>query len=270
MESTLFDIDQRTYPGDVQSIPAAAITSGPYMLDFARSAADLLPIFRLRYRVFNEELGEGFAQSQIDQMDRDAYDEQFHHLYIRDLRSGDIIGTYRLQTRAMADNGSGFYSDGIFDLSSIPEEVLAESVEIGRACIHKHHRSVQVLHMLWKGIGTYMTHNRKEFLFGCCSLTSQDSREGWDVYAKLKEAGQMSGDFRVEPRSGFSCMSSPVTPGDPSSARIPRLMRTYLSFGAKICSTPAIDRNFRTIDFLTIFGLSSMPENVLAFYNVRR
>jgi putative hemolysin len=33
--------------------------------------------------------------------------------------------------------------------------------------------------------------------------------------------------------------------------RIPRLLSAYLALGAAICGPPAIDREFRTIDFLT-------------------
>jgi putative hemolysin len=33
--------------------------------------------------------------------------------------------------------------------------------------------------------------------------------------------------------------------------RIPRLLSAYLALGAAICGPPALDREFRTIDFLT-------------------
>jgi len=32
-----------------------------------------------------------------------------------------------------------------------------------------------------------------------------------------------------------------------------------LSVGAKICGPPALDRSFKTIDFLTLLDLESMP-----------
>lgn len=46
-------------------------------------------------------------------------------------------------------------------------------------------------------------------------------------------------------------------------------MRAYLSFGAKICSEPAIDREFKTIDFLAIFDFESLKHSDLAFYRFR-
>ena len=40
--------------------------------------------------------------------------------------------------------------------------------------------------------------------------------------------------------------------------RAPKLLRAYLTIGAKICSEPAIDREFKTIDFLTILDLQTL------------
>jgi putative hemolysin len=37
-----------------------------------------------------------------------------------------------------------------------------------------------------------------------------------------------------------------------SQVAIPKIVQAYLSIGAKICSLPAIDQDFKTIDFLTI------------------
>jgi putative hemolysin len=42
----------------------------------------------------------------------------------------------------------------------------------------------------------------------------------------------------------------------------PKLLRAYLTIGAKICSEPAIDREFKTIDFLTILDLQTLHPRV--------
>jgi putative hemolysin len=46
--------------------------------------------------------------------------------------------------------------------------------------------------------------------------------------------------------------------------RVPKLLRAYLAIGAKICSEPAIDREFKTIDFLTILDLQTLNPRVAA------
>ena len=44
--------------------------------------------------------------------------------------------------------------------------------------------------------------------------------------------------------------------------RAPKLLRAYLTIGAKICSEPAIDRSFKTIDFLTLLDLQTLHPRV--------
>jgi putative hemolysin len=39
--------------------------------------------------------------------------------------------------------------------------------------------------------------------------------------------------------------------------KIPRLLSAYLALGARVCGPPAIDREFRTIDFLTWLDIES-------------
>jgi putative hemolysin len=46
----------------------------------------------------------------------------------------------------------------------------------------------------------------------------------------------------------------PVPPSDTAipETNVPKLLKTYLAIGARICSEPAWDRTFGTIDFLTL------------------
>ena len=46
----------------------------------------------------------------------------------------------------------------------------------------------------------------------------------------------------------------------------PRLFRTYLRYGAKVCSPPAIDRRFKTIDFLVLFDIARMSERAVQMF----
>jgi putative hemolysin len=40
------------------------------------------------------------------------------------------------------------------------------------------------------------------------------------------------------------------------------LLRAYLSLGAKICGPPALDTDFKTIDFLTFLDLEALAPAV--------
>jgi putative hemolysin len=45
--------------------------------------------------------------------------------------------------------------------------------------------------------------------------------------------------------------------------KLPKLLRAYLSLGAKICGPPAIDRDFKTIDFLTLIDLETVRDRAM-------
>src|ERR1041385_2365889 len=159
-------------------LPQAAFTKGRYVVRFARTAEEPDAVLRLRFRVFNLELNQGVESAYLSGRDRDEFDPTCHRLLVVDSTSGEPVGTYRLRTDEAARGSLGFYSAGEFDLSSLPRHVLEESVEVGRACVAREHRNKQVLFLLWKGLAAYMLHNRKRYFFGCCSLPTQDAREG--------------------------------------------------------------------------------------------
>lgn len=249
------------YPKFRESIPALNIREGNYLLRFAQSSEDLDWILRLRFEVFNQELGEGLASSYRTGRDWDKYDFFCHHLMLIEIATGAVIGTYRMQTGRMAVIGSGFYSGEEFDLSGFPQEVFDESVELGRACIAVAHRNTNALYLLWKGIAAYVAYNQKRFLFGCCSLTSQDPLEGERVFNALTEGGHLHPRFFIYPHPALECMDRKGRRTGSTEGRIPRLFRTYLRFGAKVCGPPAIDRSFNTIDYLVIFDIFEMDRN---------
>jgi putative hemolysin len=155
-----------------------------------------------------------------------------------------------MQTAPSARAGIGFYSAGEFDLSTFPAEVLEESVELGRACVGKRHRSRGVLFLLWRGVIEYTSFNRMRSCFGCSSLTSQDPNTGMRCYRQLSRAGAVHPEIRVEPLPGFECVEDRATQTG-EEVRIPALFDTYLKYGACVLGPPAIDRSFGTIDFLT-------------------
>lgn len=258
------------YPPHPESLPVGVIQHGRYRVRFATSHDELDSILRLRYRVFNLEMGEGLAQSALTERDEDPFDETCHHLLVEHEGTGGIIGTYRMQTGAMAESGVGFYSAGEFDLAGLPAPIVARSIEVGRACIAREHRNRQVLFLLWKGLARYMGVNHKRYLFGCCSLSTLDPAEGQRVMRHLEHRGSLHPELTVLPRPGFECaMSAAGAAGDTEEpADLPSLFRTYLRYGAWVCGPPAIDREFKTIDFLVLFDVEAMePRSYRLFFD---
>ena len=244
-----------TYDG---TVPPIAIQEGRYVARFARSRSEVEAALRLRFEVFNLELGEGLESSYRTGLDQDEFDPNCHHLIVLEAPQQRVIGTYRLQTSEMAASGRGFYSAQEFDLTFLPRAVIEGSVELGRACIDKEHRNTQVLFLLWKGVAAYVAQNHKRHLFGCCSLTSQESRDGCHVFSFLESNHYLHRDFRVFAKPGFEC--GPPEGGVEATGEVslPKLFRTYLRFGAKVCGAPAIDRLFKTIDFFVLFDVDGM------------
>ena len=254
------------YPIAPESLPETVLREGNYEVTFARDRAELDEILRLRFEVFNVELSEGLDESWQTGRDRDPFDDVCHHLLVRSLCDGKIVGTYRMQTSAMAHRNLGFYSHDEFNLESLPESVRGGSVELGRACVAQEHRNKHVLFLLWKGLVLYVAHNQLRYFFGCCSLTSQDPVEGRAVMAYLEGAGLMRDGFRVDPQPGFECYEPGLAVDPDFQVKVPKLFRTYLRHGAKVCGPPAIDRDFKTIDYLVLFDMSEMSDKQLRMF----
>src|SRR5438552_6132284 len=155
-----------------------------YVARLAQNADEVLLAQRLRFEVFNLELGEGLAESHATGLDVDPFDQFCDHLIVEHMATGEVVGTYRLQTGQLAAANLGYYSEREFDFAPY-ESLRREMIELGRACVHAAHRNFNLLHLLWRGIATYSIERRARFLIGCSSLTSQNPLEGAAVYQKL-------------------------------------------------------------------------------------
>lgn len=226
-----------------------------YRMRLAKSSNDIRAAQQLRFEVFNVELREGLSESWRTRLDADRFDEVCDHLVIEHNATGKIAGTYRLQTGEMAAQGCGYYSAQEFDFAPF-EPIRGEIVELGRACIHADHRRGTVLDMLWRGVASYARERGCLRLIGCSSLTSQDPALGRAMFLQLAPEFLAAEPFRTTPLPEFALPDASPLAECPLP---PRLLRTYLAIGAKICGEPALDREFGTIDFLTMIDLTKMP-----------
>jgi putative hemolysin len=246
------------YPTRPELLPDFEAAAGRYAARFARTPEELDAVLRLRFEVFNLELAEGLDSSFLTGRDEDEFDATSHHLLVCERESGRAVGTYRLRTAELDTEARGFYSAGEFNLACLPPQAAGESVETGRACVAREHRNTQVLFLLWRGLAAYLRHNRKRYFFGCCSLPSTDAREGARAQRFLEREGHMHPTFYVPPRAGFECEEDFGSGGGETGMVLPKLFRTYLRFGAKVCGPPALDRAFKTTDFFVLFDAERM------------
>ena len=229
-------------------------SAGQYATRLSRSAADVRAAQQLRFEVFNLELSEGLEQSYATGLDADPFDAVCDHLLVEETATRQIVGTYRLQTGASAAKNFGYYCAQEFEFS-VFEPLRNEIVELGRACVHKQHRNLVVLGLLWKGIADYAKERGARYLVGCSSLTSQNPAEGASAYSELCRKNLADTPFRTKPLAAYECPLHTVTE---EKAQIPKLLRAYLTVGAKICGPPALDREFQTIDFLTLLDIETI------------
>ena len=240
------------------------VQSARYRARLADSQADVRAAQFLRFMVFNVELQEGLEASYHTCLDADRFDAVCDHLLVEDTATGEIVGTYRLQTGRSAARNHGYYSEQEFSFEPY-ERLRHRMVELGRACIHSSHRNFAVLNLLWKGIAQYAASHGATHLVGCSSLTSQDPAVGMAAFASLREH-LVDEPLRTVPQPPYLC--SPVDAAD-EAPKIPKLLSAYLMVGARICGPPALDKEFKTIDFLTLMDFGQMnPRALQRFFGV--
>lgn len=227
---------------------------GRYELRLAQTLAEREAACRLRFSVFNIELGKGLAASCRTGMDNDSYDSFCEHLIVEDRSQQEVVGTYRMQSGRSAGEKLGYYSEQEFDFAPY-EAMRGDLLELGRAAIHQDHRTSEVLTLLWRGIAQFAGYYRLRYLMGCSSLNTRDPQVGWSIYRQLNPFLAPE-SLRTRPMRGYELPAA--QPDWQGEARVPKLLRTYIAVGAKICAAPAWDRDFGTIDFLTLLDLEQL------------
>lgn len=242
--------------------PSTAPLTSPYTVKLATDTQEFRAALRLRYEVFNLELREGLHSSHSTGCDFDAFDAVLDHIIVKCAYSDRVVGTYRLQTGMRAARNIGYYSEQEFNFRPF-EPLRREVLELGRACIHHDHCNTQVLMLLWKAIAQYGIERGCRYLVGCSSVTTQDPAVGAAVYRKLEKFLTPS-ELRTAPQPAYrfnlDCAAAP----DTEEAKVPKLLRAYLTIGAQICGAPALDRGFGTIDFLTLLDLVRVPNGLFS------
>ncbi|HYZ08653.1 MAG TPA: GNAT family N-acyltransferase [Pseudonocardiaceae bacterium] len=238
------------------STPARSDTRR-YSLLVARTGSEIRAAQRLRHRVFADEMG-ATLHSRHPGLDVDAFDEHCDHLLVREERTGEIVGTYRMLAPEGARQAGGLYCDTEFDLSAL-DGLRAELVETGRSCVDPEHRSGAVVSLVWAGIARYMLLTGHRWLVGCGSvpLRTPGQLDGagaagvWDVI----RARHLAPDwYRVRPHRAWDTDAAPR----PDRAVLPPLLRGYLRLGARVCGPPAHDPDFGVADFLVLLDLKAV------------
>ena len=90
-----------------------------------------------------------------------------------------------------------------------------------------------------------------------------------ELVSHLIEQNHVHPDYRVRVQPGWECYPQDFKlPGDVSSlgVELPRLFQIYLRYGAQVCGPPAIDRSFKTIDYLVLLDVERLDEQTRRMY----
>ncbi len=233
-----------------------------FIVKTADSPDELYAALRLRHDVFLQELLKRKKRSGLD---KDRFDKFCDHLIIIDKRSGNLIGTYRLQSSLHTKK---WYTATEFHIRYI-KRLPGNKLELGRACVHPDHRNGITIALLWDGISAYIGASKSSYLFGCSSIKTMDKEEIKQIYHYLKQNGHLSEEHKVKPKGKFKVPglkrgvkkhlhSLETIDHLVMKDKIPSLLASYLRVGAKVCGIPAIDRSFKCIDFLTLMNVEDI------------
>jgi putative hemolysin len=231
----------------IHTAPAALTVS------LARSDTEIREAQSLRYRVFAEEMGARLPSAD-EGLDRDMFDPYCDHLLVRDERSGEVVGTYRILPPERAREAGGYYSETEFDLARL-YSLFDSMVEVGRSCVHPDYRNGAAISLLWTGLCRYMRDSGCEYLMGCASIGMEDGgHDAASIFRELSENRMSPEQWRVFPRHRL-----PLEGLDAGrEAILPPLVKGYMRLGCHVCGEPAWDPDFNTADLLVLLPMRDM------------
>ena len=245
----------------------------------AESDEDVAAAQRLRYKVFVEEMGASASEAEkATRLECDEFDPYFEHLLLIDKQAGGdpldkVCGVYRLMRGSTARDGIGFYGASEYDLSKL-ENLDRETLELGRSCVSEEHRGGLGMHMLWNGLGDYVSEHNIGVMFGVASFHSADPAPIAEALANLYHNHLAPPELRVKAKAD-SYAEMDTMPADQINKRralqlTPSLIKAYLRLGGFVGEGAYVDHDFNTVDVCLIMDTQKMTEKYRAFYGRKR
>jgi putative hemolysin len=242
-------------------------------------------IGRLREITFRE-VGEGTNEA----IDLDKFDEYYHHMFLWDDDAQMIAGAYRMGFGSIIFPKyglEGFYLNELFKFEPELNDMMSQSIEMGRAfIISEYQQKPMPLFLLWKGIvHTTLHYPEHKFLIGGVSISNQFSEFSkslmiefmksnyYDPYVaqyikpkkefkvKLKDADK---DFVFnKTEADLNKFDKIIDEIEPGSLRLPVLIKKYIKQNAKVVAFNVDPMFNNAIDGLMYIKISDIPESTL-------
>ena len=242
--------------------------AGGLLVRLAESRAEIDASLSLRYRVFyDERKAKPTPEMAARRQDFDRFDDICDHLLVIDTDRtpphGEVVGTYRLIRRSVAEPNGGFYTADEYDIGSLltyPGEML----ELGRSCVAADYRTRGTMQILWRGIADYVLYHNIGLMFGCASLPGTDPGTVAEQLTYLYHNHLAPPELRpraLEARYlDMRQMNPDAVNARRASAALPPLIKGYLRLGGFVGDGAVIDPQFNTIDVCIVvrtFGVTA-------------
>ncbi len=245
----------------------------------------LTEIGRLREVTFRE-VGEGTNE----EIDLDKYDEYYRHLFLWDTENNLIAGAYRMGMGIEIYEKfgiDGFYIQELFRFEPELYDMMATSIEMGRAFIIKEYQQKPMpLFLLWKGIiAMTLKFPEYKYLIGGVSISNQFSNFSkslmiefmkshyYDPYiaqyvrpkqeykVKLKDSDK---DFVFDAsKADLNKFDKIIDDIEPGSLRMPVLMKKYVKQNARIIAFNVDPKFNDVIDGLMYIEIDKLPDSTV-------
>jgi putative hemolysin len=255
---------------------------GSLEVRMARNFKEIKKAQRLRYEVFYEEMSAiANSNTLATRRDADPFDAYCDHLLVVDhacLKRNklgrlkpEIVGTYRILRQEIADQHSGFYTAGEYDIQKLIDANPGKRfMELGRSCVLKPYRNKKTVELLWHGIWSYVLRNKIDVMLGCASIEGTDPEELAGQLSFLHHNVRAPQEWRVRAVEDKYVEMNRL-PKDQINSKealraLPPLVKGYLRLGAFIGDGAVVDRQFGTTDVLIILPVSELNTRYVNYY----
>lgn len=279
--------------GDVESLPRESLVLDGSRLCVFHAEAEAIPnllreIGRLREVTFREE-GEGTGR----EIDIDAFDRHYTHLFVWNREREEVVGAYRLgRTDAIlkGHGRKGLYTYSLFAYDERFLDRIGPALELGRSFVRpEYQKSYQPLMLLWKGIGRLVCERPQyKVLFGPVSINRDYRSVSRDLMVSFLRENHQGTDLArfVRPRNPLKRqprrageidralpflhdvqeLSDLVAAIEADEKGIPILLKQYARLGGRFLGF-SLDPNFSDVlDALILVDLTRTEERILERY----
>lgn len=226
------------------------------------------------------------GEEMLRGLDDDECDDLYEHLFVWDARKRAVTGAYRIGFGdVVLDNRGfeGFYSYSFFEFSRRLNDVLRQSIELGRSFVVPDDRQrSQTLLLLWRGILLVLLRNPAyRYLMGPVSMPGgyAVAAKGLLIdYIKTNHWNAELARFAV-PRNGVGALGRPAADGamirsivseeeidklirdvEPSGRGMPLLMKKYLQLGGRVMGFNIDPSTHDSLDAMLVLDLCDVPK----------